>query len=78
LTTSLSATTLAVLKYDDELVCWLPNWHVERRERDPESTLTARLFFRPPVERTRRVTIRRGEKCSVTLSVSAEAFAPTK
>jgi hypothetical protein len=59
-----------------ELVCWLPNWHVERRERDPDSTLVARLFFRPPVERVRRVTVRRGEKCSVEVSLSAEMFAP--
>jgi len=59
-----------------ELVCWLPNWHVARRERDPESTLTARLFFRPPVELVRRVTVRRGEKCSVAVDVSTRAFAP--
>ena len=59
-----------------ELVCWLPNWHVARRERDPESTLTARLFFGPPVELVRRVTVRRGEKCSVAVDVSAAAFAP--
>ncbi|MBI1918226.1 MAG: hypothetical protein HYS12_26335 [Planctomycetes bacterium] len=58
-----------------ELVCWLPDWRVARRERDPESTLTARLFFSPPVELVRRVTVHRGEKCSVAVDVSAEAFA---
>jgi hypothetical protein len=66
---------LQVPEGEYELVCWLPNWQVARRERDPESTLTARLFFRPPVELVRRVSIRPGQKCSVAIDVSAEAFA---
>ncbi len=32
------------------LVAWLPNWHVARQERDPESGLVSRLFFEPPFE----------------------------
>src|SRR5207244_1827843 len=61
-----------------ELVCWLPNWHVVQADRDPDSTLTARLRFGPPVELVRRVRIRHGEKCSVSVRVSAEAFTSRK
>jgi hypothetical protein len=54
-----------------ELVVWLPNWRVERRERDPESTAVARLILRPPIERVQRVTVRAGETV-VNQSVGAE------
>jgi len=32
-----------------EIVCWMANWQEARHERDPESGLITRLFFRPPV-----------------------------
>ncbi len=32
-----------------EVVCWLPSWVEERHDRDPETGLVTRLFFRPPV-----------------------------
>ena len=61
---------------DYELVCWLPNWHAERRECDTAMSLTTRLYFRPPVELVRRVTVRRGQERHADFEVSAEMFAP--
>src|SRR5262249_12853988 len=36
-----------------EVVCWLPSWDVERRERDPESGYVTRMVLGPHLE-TRR------------------------
>jgi len=44
-----------------ELVVWHPNWRVERLERDPESGAVVRAYFRPPVERALRVTVKEDE-----------------
>jgi hypothetical protein len=33
-----------------EVVCWLPDWHEERHERDPETSLVIRVIFFPPLE----------------------------
>ncbi len=33
-----------------EVVCWLPDWREDRHERDPETALVTRVFFRPPLE----------------------------
>jgi hypothetical protein len=57
-----------------ELVCWLPSWRPERAERDPDSTLVARLAFRPPVEVVRRVAVRRRQAARADVAVSAGAF----
>ena len=40
-----------------ELVCWLPNWIEQSRDLDPETALTLRLRFRPPVTLSQRVTV---------------------
>jgi len=40
-----------------ELACWLPNWIEQGRDRDPETALTLRLRFRPPITLTQRVTV---------------------
>jgi hypothetical protein len=39
------------------LVCWLPDWRERRHERDPESGLVTRLYFRPPRTKTKPVTV---------------------
>ena len=36
-----------------EVECWLPNWDVARRERDPETGVVTRLDFGPPHRATR-------------------------
>ena len=61
---------------DYELVCWLPNWHPGRRERDPDSSLTTRLYFRPAVELVRKVAVRRGRERHADFAVSTEMFVP--
>lgn len=31
-----------------QVECWLPNWHIARQERDPETGVVSRLDFLPP------------------------------
>ena len=40
-----------------EVVCWLPDWREERHERDPETSLVTRVYFRPPLESVRPVQL---------------------
>jgi hypothetical protein len=42
-------------RYD--VVCWMPDWIEAHYERDPETNIITRLFFRPPVEQIRSVTV---------------------
>ena len=58
-----------------ELVFWLPNWHAVSRQRDPNTTLVARLSFRPAVELVRKVSVRRGRVTRADAAVGAAAFA---
>jgi hypothetical protein len=60
---------------DYELVVWAPNWREQLRERDPTSTLTSRLTFRPPVEVVRRVTVRPGPAAVLECELSVDLFA---
>jgi hypothetical protein len=43
-----------------EVVGWMANWIESRYERDPETNLPTRLFFRPPVQQIRTVTVTPG------------------
>lgn len=43
-----------------DLVAWHPNWLVTRTERNPESGLTSRQLYAPPLEIARPVTITPG------------------
>ena len=45
-----------------ELVCWMPNWRVAKRNRDPETGLIIQVDFEPPVEQIQRVEVRAGQK----------------
>jgi hypothetical protein len=40
-----------------EVVCWLPDWREERHERDPETSLVTRVYFRPPLEWVQSVEV---------------------
>lgn len=44
-----------------ELVCWMPSWREARRDLDPEWGMVLRLFFQPPVEKSRTVTVETGQ-----------------
>lgn len=58
-----------------QVVCWMPNWHIVRKERDPENGLVNRLLFAPPVEVEEKVTIEPGESREVSFRLSAALFA---
>jgi hypothetical protein len=57
-----------------QVVCWVPNWSVARHERDPESGVVTRLFFSPPLEATRQVTLEPRQGRVVQFTLSADAF----
>jgi hypothetical protein len=56
---------------DYELVCWLPSWRVERKERDPESGQVSRIFFGRAVEMVKPVTVKPGGRHRINLSLGA-------
>jgi hypothetical protein len=58
---------------DIEIVCWLPNWLEERHERDPESGLVSRLFFKAPIERVQRLRLGSQESREANFTLSADS-----
>jgi hypothetical protein len=54
-----------------EVICWLPDWREERHERDPETSLVTRVFFRPPLESVRAVELGTKERRAVQFELSA-------
>jgi hypothetical protein len=59
-----------------EIICWLPNWRVERKEVDPETGITARLAWASPREQTGKVTVNAHAISEITYSWSATIFTP--
>lgn len=57
-----------------QAVCWLPCWHREHLERNPDSGAVVRWFFRPPVERARPVTLGAGEVRDLEFAIPADPF----
>jgi hypothetical protein len=57
-----------------EVVCWMPNWVEARHERDPESSLVTRLFFRKPIEVRRRIVIQPRAREQIDFEVSRTMF----
>lgn len=55
-----------------ELVCWRPDWRIDRKERDPETLTFVRLNFVPPKETSLPVTVRPGDMAMVVMEVGAE------
>jgi hypothetical protein len=53
-----------------EIVCWLPDWREARHERDPESGMISRLYFRPSLESVQSVTVRARNRVEVHFSMS--------
>lgn len=52
-----------------ELVCWRPDWRIERQERDPETLLRVRLFFQSAKETAVQATVRSGEVTTMLIDV---------
>jgi len=48
-----------------QLVAWLPNWKLERHERDPETGGVARYIFRPPLQIVRPIVVREHESATI-------------
>ena len=61
-----------------ELVCWMPSWHVKRRERGPELGEIERLIFEPGVEQSAEIAVVAGEAANTTFHWNMTRFAPVK
>lgn len=59
-----------------QVVCWLPNWHIARQERDPESSQIGRVMFAKPIELEQTVTLSAGSDSEVSFTLSASVFSP--
>jgi hypothetical protein len=59
-----------------QLVCWLPSWLELRHDRDPETAIITRLFFRPPTERSRGVIVVPGASVEADFEFSDHDFLP--
>lgn len=57
-----------------ELVCWLPDWRIERYERDPELLATTRVWFRKPMEKKVAVRVEKGRIAVVHFSIGLTDF----
>jgi hypothetical protein len=53
------------------VVCWLPNWIIAGRDRDPETSLVTRLYFAPPLEWEREIVVAPGGKNTVEFKIEA-------
>jgi hypothetical protein len=61
-----------------DIVCWLPSWHVERAERDPEIGVIARFVWQAPKEQSRTIQVDPGRSFAVSWMWNSTMFpAPT-
>ena len=57
-----------------ELVCWLPNWNVERFDRDPENHYVSRVWFRAPLEKSMAVRVVGGQITEAKFAIAEDEF----
>lgn len=57
-----------------QLTAWLPNWRVERHERDPETAVVSRIVFAPAVELVRTVHVVAGQRTEAAFQFEAAQF----
>lgn len=57
-----------------EVVCWLPDWRAAGEELDADTGLVTCLTFRPPLARTRSVTVQTGRTTDVPFRVTVASF----
>lgn len=60
-----------------EISVWLPDWHVAREERDPETAAINRVVFATPVEVKQTVTVVAGQESALSFTFSEALFAHT-
>jgi hypothetical protein len=58
-----------------EIVCWHPSWVERSHDRDPETSLVNRLFFRPPVEQRRQIEVGPRASARADFTLAAADFA---
>jgi hypothetical protein len=58
-----------------ELVLWLPNWNIDRQERDPEVGLVSRVVYAPAMQQRRRIEVSTGLTTDVRFACVATDFA---
>lgn len=52
-----------------QLTAWLPNWRIDRKERDPETAIVSRVMFAPAVEVQRTVAVRAGATTEAAFAI---------
>ena len=57
-----------------DLVCWLPNWKIDRLERDPELVVHVRMVFGPNLEKKQSVRVSAGGRTEVEFRLSERDF----
>ncbi|HZZ81878.1 MAG TPA: carboxypeptidase-like regulatory domain-containing protein [Gemmataceae bacterium] len=57
-----------------ELVCWMPNYTVTRRERDPETSVLVRLIWAEAKEQVQTIQVRPGQAADATYRWRADQF----
>lgn len=61
-----------------ELICWMPNWNLERVELDVETGIRTRQFYKPAVEKVQKIQVRKGEISEATFQFSWKDFSDLK
>jgi hypothetical protein len=59
-----------------DLICWMPSWLEDHHERDPETAIIIRRFFRPAVEKLCRVKVMPGQLQSASFVWCTSDFLP--
>jgi hypothetical protein len=57
-----------------EVVAWMPNWREARREREPETGVVTRLFFRPACQHLQEIEVTPGRTVETTFCFSPSDF----
>jgi hypothetical protein len=60
-----------------EAVCWLPNWHVDRFENDPELSMwggPVRIAFHAAVEKRQKMVVKAGQETVLKFTLSVADF----
>jgi hypothetical protein len=61
-------------KYD--VICWVPNWHEARHERDPDTAIINRMIFQKPAEMAQPVTLHAKKDAELAFQLSPDSFLP--
>jgi hypothetical protein len=57
-----------------EVVCWMPSWIEQRHDREPETGIVSRVFFRPPLEKGKGVAVGKRQTTPVEFILDRDSF----